>query len=442
MAVSHSGECQHEKRSLTTALLDQIASSRMVTTGAIIPPTNVADYSRVDLGESVRMSLMLTPRTRGPLKEQVLEVLAAMDTALAKVEHRMMVTFQTVFLRDPKYQKDCEEIFCKHYGSDAPVTSFVLQPPCSGAALAVEAWAIGGKGVRVERLGPHSLSVSYDSVRWIHCAGLSSRPHQTGVYAQTIEVLNKIGEALRLSNSAFENVVRTWFYLGHITGEEGQNQRYKEFNRARTDFYQHVSFCCSHPFPNIPQGIYPASTGIGMNGTDLVAGCLALQTKRKDAFLLPLENPQQTPAYAYHPKYSPQSPKFSRAKALILGGYITTWISGTASVVNSESIYPADIQKQTHQTIDNIENLLSSENFAFHGIRGAGAELRDLAKIRVYLKKAEDYAKCRTICESRFGAVPAIYAIADICRPELLVEIEGVAFSRCSAADPASRPPA
>jgi hypothetical protein len=48
------------------------------------------------------------------------------------------------------------------------------------------------------------------------------------------------------------------------------------------------------------------------------------------------------------------------------------------------------------------------------------------------LKRAQDFAKCRAICERRFGAVPAIYAIADICRPELLVEIEGVAFSRYS----------
>ena len=56
--------------------------------------------------------------------------------------------------------------------------------------------------------------------------------------------------------------------------------------------------------------------------------------------------------------------------------------------------------------------------------------MQDLAKIRVYLKRPEDLAKCRAICERRFGSVPAIYAVADICRPELLVEIEGVAFSR------------
>ena len=167
-----------------------------------------------------------------------------------------------------------------------------------------------------------------------------------------------------------------------------------------------------------------------MSGSGLVASCMALETRRDDVFLLPLENPQQTPAYAYDPQHSPQSPKFSRAVALVLGNYVTTWVSGTASIVDSESCHLGDPEKQTAQTIDNIERLISADNFAAHGLKGAGASLHDLAKIRVYLKRAEDLAKCRAVCERRFGSVPAIYAVADICRPELLVEIEGVAFSR------------
>src|SRR5205814_156220 len=102
-----------------------------------------------------------------------------------------------------------------------------------------------------------------------------------------------------------------------------------------------------------------------------------------------------------------------------------TWVSGTASVVNSQSCHPGDIEKQTEQAITNIERLIAPENFAFHGIKGAGATLRDLAKIRVYLKRLSDFERCKAICERRLGSVPAIYAVADICRPELLVEIEG-----------------
>jgi enamine deaminase RidA (YjgF/YER057c/UK114 family) len=115
---------------------------------------------------------------------------------------------------------------------------------------------------------------------------------------------------------------------------------------------------------------------------------------------------------------------------LVLGDYVTTWISGTASIVNSETWHAGDVEKQTEQTITNIERLIAPDNFAMHGVAGAGASLHDLAKIRVYLKRAEDLAKCRAVCQRRFGSVPVIYAVADICRPDLLVEIEGIAFTR------------
>jgi enamine deaminase RidA (YjgF/YER057c/UK114 family) len=295
----------------------------------------------------------------------------------------------------------------------------------------VEAWAIGGKDVHVEHFGPNTLAVTYDSVRWVYCAGIKpGAVTGRGIYERTMDGLERMSKALTRARSGFEHVVRTWFYLGRITELEGDTQRYQELNRARTDYYHNLRFCCSLLDPNAPRGVFPASTGIGMSGNGLVMSCLALQTRRDDVFLLPLENPQQTPAYAYHPKYSPQSPKFSRAMALVLGNYVTTWISGTASIVNSETQYPGEVAKQTEQTIDNIERLIAPENFQQHSVQGAGARLSDLAKVRVYIKRQEDFAACHAVCERRFGAVPAIYAVADICRPDLLVEIEGIAFSR------------
>ena len=149
----------------------------------------------------------------------------------------------------------------------------------------------------------------------------------------------------------------------------------------------------------------------------------------KDVRLLSLENPGQTSAFDYPKEYSRKSPKFSRAMALRIGDHLTTWISGTASIVNAATVHPGDAARQTEQTLDNIEKLIAPENFARHGWADAGASLRDLAKVRVYVKRPEDYETCRAVCERRLGAIPAIYALADVCRPDLLVEIEGVAFS-------------
>jgi enamine deaminase RidA (YjgF/YER057c/UK114 family) len=115
--------------------------------------------------------------------------------------------------------------------------------------------------------------------------------------------------------------------------------------------------------------------------------------------------------------------------ALAIGNYVTTWISGTASIVDSESLHLGDIEKQTDQTLTNIERLIDAENCTRHGLVGGGSTLADLAKVRVYVKRIEDFERCRAACERRLGPVPVIYALADVCRPELLVEIEAVAFS-------------
>lgn len=439
MPVSHSGGRPEKLQPDGKAGILAAAGHRprLVFSEAASEAATATGFSVVDLGKSARVSLMLTPEPRGSFRDQAERTLAAMDAVLAKTPRKMTVTSQTVFLRDASDRAGCEEVFLRRYGTQCPLTTYVVQPPCSGAALALEAWAISGSDICVERFGPHALAVNYDGVRWVHCAGISSTCGSA--YQQTSEVLRRMEEVLVQAGSDFGHVVRTWFCLGGITDTEAAGkQRYMELNRARSDYYDKVRFCCSLPVPSIPHGIYPASTGIGMGGTGLVASCLSLQTKRQDAFLLPLENPLQTPAYAYPPKYSEKSPKFARAKALVLGHYLTTWISGTASVVHSESRYSGDLEQQTEQTIDNLERLIAPENFSFHGIKGAGATLQDVAKIRVYLRRAEDFAACRAICERRFGPVPAIYAVADICRPELLVEIEGVAFSSYSP-PPASR---
>jgi enamine deaminase RidA (YjgF/YER057c/UK114 family) len=207
-------------------------------------------------------------------------------------------------------------------------------------------------------------------------------------------------------------------------------ERYRELNRGRSDFFADIDFS-SNPLVQHTKGkdIYPASTGIGTREHGLVIASLAVQTDREDVKILSLENPQQKSAFDYPKEYSDKSPKFSRATAIRMGDYMTTWVSGTASIVDSETVFPGDIEKQTDQTLDNIEKLIAAENFKRLGWSDAGATLAELAKIRVYVKNPEDYEKCRETCERRLGKVPAIYAHADVCRPDLLVEIEGVAFS-------------
>ena len=174
--------------------------------------------------------------------------------------------------------------------------------------------------------------------------------------------------------------------------------------------------------------MFPASTGIGTAGGEVAIGCIALQTGRSDVSLVPLENPHQTSSCDYGQSYGPESPKFARAMAVVADDFATTFISGTASITASETRHLDSVERQTQQTLDNIAALIAADNFQRHGLSGLGATLGDLALARVYLRRQEDYAAVKAICRSRLGKLPVIYVVGDVCRPELLVEIEGIAF--------------
>jgi enamine deaminase RidA (YjgF/YER057c/UK114 family) len=238
----------------------------------------------------------------------------------------------------------------------------------------------------------------------------------------------------------FDQVFRTWLYLGGIVADDGPTQRYKELNRARTDFYEGIRFLADR----LPEGftgpVFPASTGIGTEGRGISMSGIALATDREDILAMPLENPRQTAAYEYADRYSPKSPKFCRAMALSCGDYATVFVSGTASITCSETRHIGNAAAQTHETLDNIEALISEENLALHGLPGLGTSLDGLGLVRVYIKYAEDYAAAREACERRLGELPTIYAVGDVCRPDLLVEIEGIAFSHKAEASPPIEP--
>jgi enamine deaminase RidA (YjgF/YER057c/UK114 family) len=412
----------HDNPSPAAARLVDVASSSSTRSHAV-----------VRLGGIVRVALLLEPRPGRSLADEMAEVLDAVRGLQRRHDWPLVLTTQTVFLREAADEAICDQLLRNSPEHHTAVTHYTVQPPANGARLAVEAWAVAGPGVTVEPLSVNATLVGYDGLRWLHTGNVKPAGIDREVQAAALDVFARNGELLSAAGMGWENVVRTWWYLGGITEAANGTQRYMEMNRARAEAFARLHFGNSH-MAVTPQGAgYPASTGIGMKpGAGLSLATLALQTRRQDVRLLPLENPLQTPAYDYAARYSPQSPKFSRAMALVLPDYVTTWISGTASIVHSEVCHCGDVVAQTEQTLDNMAALIAPENFARHGQSGAGATLRDLAKVRVYVKRAADVSACRAVCQRRLGNLPAVYVVADVCRPELLVEIEGVAFSRRS----------
>jgi len=395
--------------------------------------TSGVGYSVAELDDVRHVFVAAMPRAGITFEEQARDALETVRTVIDEEGTWGSIVKQSVFLKNPAQRETCRKLIHDFYGEELPSTTYISQPPCEGREVAIEAWGVGrGLGeVQIERCSEQVVVTRHNDIAWIHCGNVKPDP-QAGpsVYAQSNSAFETMRRLLAEQGVSYDRVIRTWLYLGDIVGPEGETQRYKVLNRARTDFYEGLHFQADRVPPGYNGSVYPASTGIGSEGRDVLMSCVALDSRRGDLTFIPLENPNQTAAFDYTARYSPKSPKFARAVAIPAGGYATTLVSGTASITDAESRHLGDVELQTHQTLDNIASLISEENFRQHGRPGFGGGLSDLALVRVYLKRQEDYLLARAVCESRLGEVPTIYAVADVCRPELLVEIEGIAFSQ------------
>ncbi len=392
-------------------------------------------YAVVELNDVRHILAAAVPRQGMTLHEQAHDALRTIDRVIQEEGTLGSIVQQAVFIGDASRIDECRRIIHEFYGDELPATTYIPQRPCQGKLLAIEALGVGRRPgeVQIERISEQLVIARHHGMAFVHGSQIVPDTQAAGCYDRSVSGFRKMQELLASAGVRFDQVIRTWLYLGGIVDPEGATQRYMELNRARTDFYQGFNFLTAHIPPERNGEVYPASTGIGADNRDVLMSCIALATDRKDVLAVPLENPVQTSAFQYSACYGLKSPKFSRALALAAGNCATIFISGTASITGSESRYPDDVEAQTDQTLDNIEALIAEDNLRHHGLSGLGATMADLALARVYIKRQEDYERTRAVCRRRLGELPTIYAVADVCRPELLVEIEGIAFSHRGA---------
>jgi enamine deaminase RidA (YjgF/YER057c/UK114 family) len=396
-------------------------------------------YSVVDLADVRHVLAAASPRRGSTLREQAHDALRTIEAVTRENGTRASIVHQAVFVADAGQIESCRQIIREFYGSDLPATSYIAQPPCEGKLLAIEALGVGcDKGdVEIQRKSEQLVIVRHHGVAWAHCAQVVSQNQGSGVYDGAMSAFAEMRSLLCSAGFRFDQIVRTWLYLGGITDDDGGAMRYRELNRARSDFYRDIPFLRGRLPEQLGTDLagrpFPASTGIGTQGRGLMLSASALDTQRNDIVAVPLENPRQTAACDYiaeHDPHLPRSPKFCRAMALSCGAYATILISGTASITGEQTRHVDEVAAQTNETLNNIAALISEENLARHGLPGLGTSLKSLGLARIYVKRQADYATIRAICEERLGELPTIYAVADVCRPELLVEIEGIAFAR------------
>jgi enamine deaminase RidA (YjgF/YER057c/UK114 family) len=387
-------------------------------------------YSVVEVHGVRHLFGQVVPRSAGDIGQQVRDALRNLELVDQGEGFWGSIVQQVVFFSDARHVEICQQIMRDFYGDQLPAVSYVPQTPCGGELLEIEFLGVAQEYGRAEirRLSERTVAVQHGGVTWVHCANVVPDTPRETVYDRTLDALGRLERELNGCGFRFDQVVRMWLYLGDIVGLEDRLTRYQKLNLARTDFFRSRRLAGERLPGESGRAGYPASTGIGADGRDVMVCCLALATDRPDVLRVPLENPRQIAAHDYDQRYGPHAPKFSRAMAIVDRGLAAVLVSGTASILDSESRHVDDVGKQTRETLDNIAALISADNFRRHGLDRLGATLDDLASVRVYVKRREDYAAVRNACRARLPDVPAVYAVADLCRPELLVEIEGIAF--------------
>lgn len=233
---------------------------------------------------------------------------------------------------------------------------------------------------------------------------------QVGAMQQVSELAYRRVFAI-MRQTGFSQLVRCWNYLPRINVDGGGLERYRQFNIGRQDAF--IAARRDHM-----EGA-PSACALGLAGGDLVLYFMAAHARPTL-----IENPRQVSAYRYPDRYGPRSPTFSRASLLALPDCEVLFISGTASIVGHESVHLGDVRAQTEETLRNLTAIIEQANLKSpHG----GYTVRDL-QMKVFVRDAAQQAEVAACIEQHLGAAPqAIYLQADICRAELLVEIE--AFS-------------
>lgn len=143
-----------------------------------------------------------------------------------------------------------------------------------------------------------------------------------------------------------------------------------------------------------------------------------------------LENPRQVSAYHYPSQYGPKSPTFSRAALLREPAGDALLVSGTASIIGHRSVHTDDVAAQTREAIANINLLITEANRISRDPRQA----THILNYKVYVRNPEDLPAIASEMRTAVGHRTTVaYLHADVCRRELLVEIEA-ASSLMSAA--------
>jgi chorismate lyase/3-hydroxybenzoate synthase len=273
-------------------------------------------------------------------------------------------------------------------------------------------------GAPLAEVWTSTLPVTYHQADGVHCAmneevlfGALQMEETPGTLLDTVTYTAYQRLLVQARALGYPHLLRVWNYFPHINRESDGLERYQRFCAGR---YQALAEGLSD-FPRT----LPAGTAVGTMSGPLNIHFLAARQPGTH-----VENPRQVSAYQYPRVYGPRSPSFARAtlRLSISGSHLL--IAGTASVVGHVSAHIGESHEQTLEIIRNL-NALITQTEQRHGItRG---QWYGQALFKVYIRHPEYFAMIRDILKEQLPShTQVLYLQGDMCRSELLVEVEGI----------------
>jgi enamine deaminase RidA (YjgF/YER057c/UK114 family) len=221
-------------------------------------------------------------------------------------------------------------------------------------------------------------------------------------YKQSQEIFTNLSASLQNHDMNIRNnMIRTWIFVRDV------DNHYKGMVDYRREYFETIGLTSKTR--------YIASTGINGscadNKTLVTLDALSVQNLKEEQIvrMMALENLSDTIVYGV---------TFERGFRIRYGDRSHIYISGTASIdADGKTIYISDIRKQTERTLDNIEALLKPH----------GAVMGDMQYLIIYLRNRKHWSQIQDILVARIPDSVAIVPVeAPVCRPNWLIEIEGV----------------
>ncbi len=217
-----------------------------------------------------------------------------------------------------------------------------------------------------------------------------------------------------LDQRGYPCLQRIWNYVPRINEEQRGVERYKRFNVGRARGFE-------ERFGEAAGRHFSAASAVGTIGDTLIV-CFAAGREPGTH----LENPRQISAPRYPPDYGAKSPCFARGTFAPAGWGRALFLSGTASVVGHETTHRGDPLGQLEEVLTNIDALLDE------AVERSGRGRPDVVRfglLKTYVRSPEHFPAIRDALARRLDpSTPVIYLKADICRTDLLLEIEAVSL--------------